>query len=63
MSSVARMRCRRAPLMALGLVALFAGLWGGLIRLGLVVPGPVATAGEAHGTLMTLGFLGTLVSL
>jgi hypothetical protein len=63
MSAVAWMRLRRAPLLALGLVALFAGMWGGLIRLGLVVPGPLATAAAAHGTLMTLGFLGTLVSL
>ena len=29
---------RRVPLVALGVTALFAGLWGGLLRLGLSVP-------------------------
>ena len=58
-----RMRRRRAPLMALALVALFAGLWGGLLLLGLSLPSGLSTAGEVHGPLMALGFLGTLVSL
>ncbi len=58
--SIAR---RRAPLLALALVALFAGLWGGLVRLGLSLPRGLTTASEAHGPLMALGFLGTLVSL
>src|SRR5579875_883179 len=53
----------RAPLLALGLVALFAGLWGGLLRLGLRLPGGLYAAGELHGPLMALGFLGTLISL
>jgi len=34
-----------------------------LIRLGLALPSVVTSAGEAHGPLMALGFLGTLVSL
>jgi len=54
---------RRAPLVALGVTALFAGLWGGLLRLGLSVPGASSQLGELHGPLMTLGFLGTLISL
>jgi hypothetical protein len=54
---------RRAPLMALAAVALFAGLWGGLLRLGIDVHAGGATLAEAHGPLMTLGFLGTLISL
>jgi hypothetical protein len=49
--------------MALAVLALFAGLWGGLIRLGLTLPSVVTAAGQAHGPLMALGFLGTLVSL
>ena len=61
--SVAAARRRRAPLMALAIVALFAGLWGGLIRLGLSLPAAVTSAAELHGPLMALGFLGTLVSL
>ena len=56
-------RRRRAPLMALAVVALFAGLWGGLILLGLSLPSAVTSAAELHGPLMALGFLGTLVSL
>ena len=59
----AQARRRRAPLMALALVALFAGLWGGLIRLGLSLPSVLTSAAEGHGPLMALGFLGTLVSL
>ena len=62
-SSAVIARRRRAPLMALALVALFAGLWGGLIRLGLSLPSAVTSAAELHGPLMALGFLGTLVSL
>ncbi|MHB8491668.1 MAG: hypothetical protein ACYDA6_05575 [Solirubrobacteraceae bacterium] len=58
-----QMRRRRAPLLALALVALFAGLWGGLQRLGLSLPSGLSTASEVHGPLMALGFLGTLVSL
>ncbi|HEX6460381.1 MAG TPA: hypothetical protein VF032_15780 [Thermoleophilaceae bacterium] len=54
---------RRAPLVALGVTALFAGLWGGLLRLGLSVPGQTSDLAELHGPLMTLGFLGTLISL
>src|SRR5689334_12334311 len=54
---------RRAPLVALGVTALFAGLWGGLLRLGLSMPGADSNLGELHGPLMTLGFLGTLISL
>ena len=63
LSAAAVARRRRAPLMALAVVALFAGLWGGLIRLGLALPSAVTSAAELHGPLMVLGFLGTLVSL
>ncbi len=56
-------RRRSAPLMALAVVALFAGLWGGLLRLGLSLPTVATSAAELHGPLMALGFLGTLVSL
>lgn len=56
-------RRRRAPLMALALVALFAGLWGGLVRLGLFAHTALTVAAAQHGPLMALGFLGTLISL
>src|SRR3990170_2741264 len=54
----------RFPLMALGMVALLAALWGGLLRLGwdwpIVRP---TTLPIAHGPLMISGFLGTLIGL
>lgn len=53
---------RRAPLLALGVLALLGGLWGALARLGVPVeaPEPVQTS---HGLLMAMGFLGTVISL
>ena len=63
MTGAATLRRRRAPLVAFAVVVLFAGLWGGLIRLGLFVPTVVSNAGGEHGPLMALGFLGTLISL
>lgn len=62
-SATGRLRLGRAPLLALALVALFTGLWGGLILLGVLTPSVLVSASEAHGPLMALGFLGTLVSL
>lgn len=62
-SGAPRVGLKRAPLLALALVALFAGLWGGLILLGVFTPGVLVSAAEAHGPLMAFGFLGTLVSL
>ena len=53
----------RLPLLIAALVCLLAGLWGGLILLGLPVPTLLATTAEEHGVLMALGFLGTLISL
>ena len=57
------LRRRRAPIVALGVVVLFAGLWGGLARLGVITPTVVTAADAEHGPLMALGFLGTLISL
>lgn len=51
-----------APVMALGVVALLAGLWAGLLRLGLPVPAGHTDLAELHGVLMPLGFLGTLIA-
>ena len=60
-------RRRRArwvpPLMAAAAVCLLAGLWAALIRLGLSVPAGISSLPDAHGPLMTLGFLGTLIAL
>lgn len=54
---------RRMPLLALGAVALVAGLWGGLLRLGVPLPVPSAVVVSYHGTLMICGFLGTLIGV
>ena len=54
---------RRLPLFLAALVCLLAGLWGGLLLLGLPVPTLLATTAEEHGTLMAFGFLGTVISL
>ena len=44
------------------MVALLAGLWGALALLGIDVPAQGITAAD-HGMLMSLGFLGTVISV
>ncbi|HEX5114621.1 MAG TPA: hypothetical protein VFW65_05430 [Pseudonocardiaceae bacterium] len=44
------------------MAALLAGLWAGLLRLGLPVPAGHTDLAELHGVLMPLGFLGTLIA-
>lgn len=44
-----------------GVLVLLAGLWGGLARLGYSVPNS-GTSFAQHGFLMSIGFLGTLIS-
>ncbi len=56
-------RWARVPLLALGMVALAAGLWAGLLRLGWDWPTPRPSLAVGHGPLMVCGFLGTLISL
>ena len=60
-------RRRRArwvpPLMAAAVVCLLAGLWAALVRLGLPVPAGISGLLQAHGPLVTLGFLGTFIAL
>src|ERR1035437_7490960 len=51
----------RLPVLIAALVCLLAGLWGGLILLGLPVTTLLATTAEEHGVLMALGFLGTVI--
>ena len=54
---------RRLPLLAPALVALLAGLWAGLLRLGLDVPALRPALAGLHGPLLVLGFLGTQIGL
>jgi hypothetical protein len=53
----------RIGLLALAALALLAGLWAGLVRLGLALPPGHPAWVANHGALMISGFLGTLVSL
>ena len=56
---------RRLRFIPLGFAAaaLLSGLWAGLVRLGLTLPGGTPALAEFHGALMIGGFLGTLISL
>jgi hypothetical protein len=54
---------RRAPLLAAALVALLAGLWAGLLRLGIDLPPLRSDLASLHGPLLVLGFLGTQIGL
>lgn len=51
------------PFLALSLLAFIFALWAGLLRLGWVLPTPVASLAMLHGPLMISGFLGALISL
>ncbi len=53
----------RAPILAAAVLALLAGLWAALVRLGLDIPAPGPDVVALHGLLMTLGFLGTVIGL
>ena len=58
-----RIPLRRLPIFLAALLSLLAALWGGLLLLGLPLPTVVSTTASDHGPLMTLGFLGTVISL
>lgn len=49
--------------MAFAVAALLAGLWSGLWRIGVVLPGNPPQIADLHGALLICGFLGTLISL
>ena len=55
-------RLRLIPL-AFGAGSLVVGLWVGLARLGLALPGGMPALAAFHGALMISGFLGTVISL
>ena len=54
---------QRAPLLALGFVALVAGTGAGLVRMGWELPAPFAMLVALHGPLMICGFFGSVISL
>jgi len=51
------------PLMGAGIIALLAGMWAGLFRLGWTLPPLRPTLPMAHGPLMVSGFLGLLIGV
>ncbi len=53
----------RFPLVAVGILALLAAMWGGLLRLGWAFPPLDPVLSGVHGPLIVSGFLGTLISL
>ncbi len=63
--SESRQRVARWPLLALGMLSLLCGVWGGLVRLPLNLPLPTSNANwiTFHGPLMVCGFLGTVIGL
>lgn len=54
---------RRLPLLAMAVVSLVAGLWAGLLLLGIELPRARYSLAILHGPLMVLGFLGTQIGL
>lgn len=54
---------RSLALLAFGGLALLAGLTGSLVLLGFRLPSAITHLAAAHGLLMTLGFLGTMIAL
>ncbi len=54
---------RSLALLSLGGVSLLAGLTGALVLLGVGMPSGTSHLAAAHGLLMTLGFLGTMIAL
>lgn len=57
------MKFIRFPLIAMGMVALLAAMWAGLVRLGWGWPPLQPTLPLAHGPLMISGFLGTIIGV
>lgn len=51
------------PFLLLSILALLAGLWAGLVRLGWPLPALSPALPVQHGPLMISGFLGTMIAL
>ncbi len=54
---------RRLPFLVISILALLAGMWAGVIRMGWMWPPLNPTLPMDHGPLMVAGFLGTLIAL
>ena len=53
----------RLPILAIGGLALVAGLYSALLLLGFALPVPRPALADVHGPVMVLGFVGTLIAL
>lgn len=53
----------RLPILVMALIALLAGVLGGLARLGVALPQVAADAPGGHGALMVAAFFGTVIGL
>jgi hypothetical protein len=53
----------RFPLIGLGGLSLLAAIWAGLVRMGWNLVVPTRSFPAAHGPLMIVGFLGTVIGL
>ena len=51
------------PVLLFSLLALLAGLWAGLLRIGWMLPGLHSSLPATHGPLMVSGFLGSLIAV
>jgi len=54
---------QRVPFLLMAAVALLGGLWTGLVRIGWSLPGAAGAPLAAHGPLMVVGFVGTVIGL
>ena len=54
---------QRLPFLMMALVTLVAGLWAGLVRIGWNLPAAAQAPLAAHGPLMVVGFVGTVIGL
>jgi len=54
---------QRVPFLMTALIALGAGLWAGLVRIGWNLPAAAKAPLAAHGPLMVVGFVGTVIGL
>ncbi len=60
---MASLKPLRFPLMALGGLSLLAAIWAGLVRMDWHLAIPNLKFPDAHGPLMVMGFLGTVIGL
>ena len=57
------MKFSRLPVLALGLFALLAAMWAGLLRLDWKLPELAPSLAQLHGPLMISGFFGTVINI